>query len=273
MRVEAKAVGGGGVEAQFIRLFAPALIGALLAGCAATPAPQEKTGAAAEPGSPETIEIARFSRRRVNEGLPEHWEPFRIPFKSPTAYRFVDIGGVVGLEARADKSASGLRRRVKIDPRRHAFLEWRWRVERSMPQADKRVASREDSPARVLIAFDGDRARLDVHERAMMNLADALSAGQKMPYAMLMYVHSNKYAPDTLLPNPRTTRVQMIVVEQGDDGVGKWNSFRRNVRADFLRAFGEEPGEIVSVGMMTDADNTQSSARAVYGDISFVPGP
>ena len=35
------------------------------------------------------------------------------------------------------------------------------------------------------------------------------------------------------------------------------------------RAFGEEPGRIVAVGVMTDADNTQESGRCVYGDISF----
>ena len=53
-------------------------------------------------------------------------------------------------------------------------------------------------------------------------------------------------------------------------GEGRWSSFRRNVLEDYRLAFGEEPGRIESVGVMTDADNTQSRARAVYGDITFV---
>jgi hypothetical protein len=122
------------------------------------------------------------------------------------------------LEARADKSASGLMRKLRVDPRRHPLIVWRWRIDQAIPEADKRIASREDSPARLLIAFDGDRSKLDVEDRAMMNLADALS-GQQMPYATLMYVYSHRYPPGTVLQNPRTTRIQMIVVEQGSIGL------------------------------------------------------
>jgi len=45
--------------------------------------------------------------------------------------------------------------------------------------------------------------------------------------------------------------------------------FRRNVLEDYRRAFGEEPSDIVAVGVMTDADDTRGKARAQYGDISF----
>jgi hypothetical protein len=40
---------------------------------------------------------------------------------------------------------------------------------------------------------------------------------------------------------------------------------------DYRLAFGEEPWDIVAVGVMTDARNTHGKASAQYGAISFRP--
>jgi hypothetical protein len=37
--------------------------------------------------------------------------------------------------------------------------------------------------------------------------------------------------------------------------------------ADFQRAFGEEPGMLVGIGLLTDTDNTATKVQAWYGDI------
>jgi hypothetical protein len=41
------------------------------------------------------------------------------------------------------------------------------------------------------------------------------------------------------------------------------------VLADYRRIFGEEPGAVDAVAIMTDTDNTGASATAWYGDIRF----
>jgi hypothetical protein len=61
----------------------------------------------------------------------------------------------------------------------------------------------------------------------------------------------------------------MIVVENGDRRLGEWVSVRRNVLEDYRRAFGEEPDDIVAVGVMTDVGDEGSQRRAFYGDITF----
>jgi len=238
----------------------------LCAGCASLSVPG--SGGLRPVADGETVEIARFSRRSEGDPLATHWEAFRIPLKPLTNYRYVrsDAGGA--LEARAERSASALQRAVDIDPVVHSLLEWRWRVDEAVEGADKRRADREDSPARLIVAFDGDAAKLDFEERATMRLARALT-GRELPYATLMYVWSNLHPAGTIIPNPRTSRVQMIVVEGGPERVGLWGEFRRDIVADFRRVFGEQPGRISAVGVMTDADNTQKRARCLYGDITF----
>jgi hypothetical protein len=84
-----------------------------------------------------------------------------------------------------------------------------------------------------------------------------------------MYVWSSDAPVGTIAPNTYTGKIQMIVVDGSRDG--KWHEFRRNVLEDYRRAFGEDPWDIVAVGVMTDSDNSHEKARAQYGDITFRP--
>jgi hypothetical protein len=51
--------------------------------------------------------------------------------------------------------------------------------------------------------------------------------------------------------------------------LGKWIEETRNVAEDYRRLFGEEPGRVVSVGIMTEADDGDRALEAYYGDIAF----
>ena len=248
----------------------------LLGGCALTPTEELVSSGAVVRELPresgEAVPVARFSLRAEGEALPPHWEPMIVlPSKPRTRSQLVRRDGTVALQAVADKSASGKVRRIRIDPLSHPTVAWRWRVSALIPSADKRRASAEDSPARLILSFHGDPAKLDFEARTQLRFAKALS-GQALPYATLMYVWSNTVPVETVLDNPHTSRVKMIVVESGAGGVGQWRSYKRNVREDFRRAFGEEPWDVVAVGMMTDTDNTGQTAHSYYGDITFLRG-
>ncbi|MFN7220053.1 MAG: DUF3047 domain-containing protein, partial [Burkholderiales bacterium] len=89
----------------------------------------------------------------------------------------------------------------------------------------------------------------------------------------LMYIWENKAPVDTLIESAHTSRIKMIVVESGASGNGRWIGYERNIMRDFERAFGEKPGRILSLGIMTDTDNTGGATVAYYGDIHFSPKP
>ena len=84
-----------------------------------------------------------------------------------------------------------------------------------------------------------------------------------------MYVWSNNDAPGAVVVNPRTDRIRKVVVESGPAQIGHWREYRRDIRADFVRAFGEEPGPLRAVALMTDTDNTRSRLRAWYGPMTL----
>jgi hypothetical protein len=86
-----------------------------------------------------------------------------------------------------------------------------------------------------------------------------------------MYVWSNKEPVGKVVPNPRSTRVQMIVASSGAAGVGAWQTLTRNAVDDYRKAFNEDPGRLTGVAVLTDTDNTGESVEAWYGDIVFKP--
>src|SRR5229473_5521216 len=260
---------------KLLRDAATLACGVALAGCAAVPVEEllASTTIVAElqVESGALVEAARFSAGHAGDAPPGDWGRFVVsPFATKSEYRLVESGPGVVLEGRADGSASGFYQRIRIDPARHPVIEWRWRVLQTPAGLDPRVPARDDSPARVIVAFHGDATRLDIGERFTLRLYKALT-GEKMPYAIIMYSWASGAPVGTIAPSLPTGKIQTIVVESGGGRIGEWRELRRNVLEDYRLAFGEEPWDIVAVGVMTDAGNTHEKASAQFGDISFRP--
>lgn len=217
--------------------------------------------------------VAPFSSAKPGTALPQGWEALSFgSFKNPTEFRFVEDGGHVVLNARADKAASGLIHLVRFDIRSAPYVQFRWKIAKLIEGADNSVASKEDSPVRVTLGFDGDKAKLTFREKAASLIAKR-ATGRELPYAQLVYVWANTAPVGTVIENPHTHRVEMVVAASGAPDVGKWVTVTRNVIEDFRKAFGEEPGLLTDVGVLTDTDNTGASVEAWYGDIRFVATP
>lgn len=251
---------------------------ALLAACAALAPIEELTWSSGlakelplEQGS--VVEVARFSRLHPGASYLGEWQPYAVVRGNPpTDYRLVEGDGAVVIQADSGDGGSGLFRKIRIDPRRNPIIEWRWRVPRHSGGGGDGGASHASPPVRLSVAFDGDPAKLDFDDRAKLRLAKALTANG-LPYASLLYVWMNRYPAETVYSSPHTDRVRHIVVESGEQRLEQWVAVRRNVLEDYRRAFGEEPGNIVAVGIMTDYGDNGTPRRAFYGDITLRGAP
>lgn len=172
--------------------------------------------------------------------------------------------GRPALHVSANRSMSVLRQRLADAALHPGKIRFSWRVDGLLHGADLGVAGQDDAPVRVVLAFDGDRSRLTAKSRMQSELSRAL-IGEEMPYATLTYVWCNSRPIGTVLVSPRTDRVRKIVVESGAGRVGQWLDYQRDVTKDFRDAFGEEPGPLIGIALMTDADNTGEQINAWYG--------
>jgi len=233
----------------FPRLAAVIALAAALAGCASAPSIQEAAPPSA--GNPAA-----------------HWEHLQFPGKAATQFTSVRKDGRDAVAAVAKASASMKRLRLDVPPEALGDVRFSWNVPELIHQADMGRRDLDDSPVRVVLVFDGDRSRFSPADTLLSELARALT-GEEMPYATLMYVWCNRRAPGEVIMNPRTSRIRKLVVESGPANLGRWMDYERDIRADYERVFGEAPGALRGVAIMTDSDNTRTLARAWYGPVRF----
>lgn len=228
-------------------------------------------GCASWPQSDRHSEVPQHLPLTFNAKDKMDWEPVTFPGKLRTAFSKQQHEGRESVQAESKGSASMLRQRMRISPDQLGRLSFEWQAENLLDGADLTAQGRDDSPARLVLAFDGDRQKFSARNAMLSELSRALT-GEDMPYATLMYVWSNDKPVGTIIVHPRTDRIRKIVVESGPQRLRQWLRYERDVRADFEKVFGEEPGALQAVAIMTDSDNTQSRTRAWYGQIRLEPG-
>ena len=198
------------------------------------------------------------------------WQPLALPGKKATQYRWTEKDGRPALQAAADRSASIWRKR--LDPALDSVGEvsFSWWAQGLIANASVADIDREDAVARVIFGFGGDVDKLPLRTRMKFELAQALT-GEAPPYATLMYVWDSQLPVGTVVINPRSDRIRKIVVDSGPAQLHRWRDHRRDLAADFRLAFGEEPGPLMSMAVMTDSDNNRASARTWYGAVELAP--
>jgi Protein of unknown function (DUF3047) len=225
--------------------------------------------AEAKPVHTSVADVAAVPETRVEKkDFSAGWRHFKLPGKPATIYDFVRKDGRDAMTAKAGFSVSMMRRDVSIDAAKLDTVNFSWQVPELIAGADLAERDFDDSPARIVLTFEGDKSKFSAKNAMLSEVAEALS-GEPLPYATLMYVWCNKRQPGSVVINPRTDRIRSVVVESGEKNLRHWLDYQRNIRADFEKAFGEAPGNLISVGIMTDSDNTKTQTAAAYGKVYF----
>ena len=221
---------------------------------------------------PEEALLVSTSASPIGEP-PAGWQPLIIRRDKTLTHYSVAHKQVAAkptrvLHAAADASASGLWVPMPGAPSASS-IAWTWRTDAMIPGADSTRADAEDAPTRVVLAFDGDMSRLPMKERMLAETARML-LGRDMPYATLIYTWDTKQPVGTVIANSHTSRVKKKVVESGPERLGQWLAYKRDYVKDYTEIFGEPPGKLLGVGVLTDTDNTRQRAEAWYGDIRLL---
>lgn len=198
------------------------------------------------------------------------WEIFRVPGKQPTRYSHVQHEGRDAVRAVADASGSILRHRRRIEPADLGRISFSWNVPLPGAGANAALAGLTDVPVRVVLAFDGDRSRFSLKNSLLSELSLMLT-GEELPFATLIYAWSRVNQPGEVVMNDRTDRIRKLVVDSGDHGYSQWLSYERDIRADYRKAFGEEPGALLSFAVFTEGETNEGQLRAFYGPLKLLP--
>jgi hypothetical protein len=191
---------------------------------------------------------------------PPPWRTALLPQQTLPATRFavVELDGERVLRVESPASYGNLVHAVDGAAAAAATLRWRWRLERAVAGADLRRREGDDTALKVCVLYAMPLGQVPFVERQLLRLARARS-GEDLPAATLCYVWDATLPAGTVIPNAYTPRLRWWVLRGAGSAPGRWADERRDLRADFLRAFGDEatePPPISAVLVGADADNT-----------------
>ena len=229
--------------------------------------------AAAVPSVAMPTPVAPFSNTS-GTALPAPWHVVTLP-KIPrhTRYAIAETDGRRAVRAEADGSYANVVHPLAADVSETPTLRFAWRVDRFPAGSDLTSRAHDDAAAKVCVLFDVPLERLSLVDRTKVQLGRRLFDPQ-LPAATVCYVWDRTAPAGTWLDNAYTGRVRMLVLRSGANGEqGRWFDERRDLRADFRRAFPHEASaglpKVAALAFATDADNTKSHAVAWFGDLSL----
>ncbi|HEY2257969.1 MAG TPA: DUF3047 domain-containing protein [Variovorax sp.] len=229
-------------------------------------------GVAAAPAHADGPLLTPFSGAPLG-AAPAPWRFTTLPNKIPTRFEITELDGKHVLKVEADKSYGNLVHATRVQLNGQATLDWRWRVEEFVAGADLHTRDGDDGAAKLCVFFDFPTDKLPLGERTRLALAHS-ATGELVPAQTLCYVWDNKEPKDSEFANAFTDRMEMDVIESGPTTpAGGWLGEKRNLKADYQRAFGKEAGnflpDVIAIAVSADADNTKAQGIAYYSDIEL----
>ncbi len=192
------------------------------------------------------VPIGKFSEWGLDD-----WES--VEFNEETSYRLKnesDHSNMKVLHANSQASASGMFKKMKVDIRKYPYINWRWKVNKPLASLQEEMKTGDDYAARVyVVVSDG----WFFWQTKALNYV--WSSREQAPSSW-----PNAYAPDNTL---------MMPLRNNNDGIGTWYEEKRNIQEDLKAWLGKSYDEVEAIAIMTDADDSGSSADAEYGDIYF----
>ena len=249
------------VSSLSFKIFAAAVLLCLGSACATLDA--EKPLA-----PPAALDVSWISATQA-KGRSATWQHRAFPGKKQTDYHAAFHEGRHAVRSESRAAASMLRENLRVEAADLGRVAFSWKVPALIAGADMMQSHTDDSPVRLVLAFEGDRSKFSAKNAMLSELALTLT-GEPLPYATLMYVWGTHRAAGSIIEGHRTDRIRKLVLESGPQQLGRWLDYERDIKADFEKAFGEAPGALVGIGIMTDTDNTRGQALAWYGPVSLL---
>ncbi len=170
-----------------------------------------------------------------------------VEVRGRTHYAIDELNGFRVLKAASHAGASILLCPFRFNPDTYEWLSWRWRVDRLIEREDLTRKEGSDAAARVYVYFE--------------------TPGLPWQKRNLDYVWSAHLPVGTIINSAFSSQSKIIVVDSGPERLGTWQTVHRNIEEDYKRCFGQDPPDVVAIGLMTDADNTHSEAVAYFDDL------
>ncbi len=191
----------------------------------------------------EPVHISDFASRTLTD-----WQ--HKSFKDYTQYQLITLDKQASLEAKSKGSASSLYKQIHIDLHKTPYLNWSWRIDKTLSINNEQSKQGDDFAARIYLIIKGQWFFWQTRA--------------------INYVWAGHTPKNNAWANPFAGNSDiMISVRSGLDQPSHWYTEKRNVRTDLKNHFGDDIRFIDALAIMTDTDNSAGSALSYYANIYF----
>jgi hypothetical protein len=202
---------------------------------------------------------------------PAPWQVRGLPgntTKPLTQFSMETAHGKPALRIEADRSFANLVHDLPAGTAAQV-LSWQWQVDQLNEAADLKHRAGDDTTVKVCALFDLPLDNVPFIERNLLRIARSKTS-DPIPTATICYVWDDKLPVGTWIDSPFTHQLHYLVLESGAQGAADWRPEKRDLAADFLKAFGDESPTVpplIAIAIGADADNTQGHSVAHVANI------
>jgi hypothetical protein len=179
--------------------------------------------------------------------FPQNWKVRGDEEVARVVYKVAEENGNHFLRAHAEKQDVQIGISRSFQPKEFPVLQWRWRAKQLPAGGNEQATNTNDSAAGVYVVFDST----------------------VLPRA-IKYVWSSTLPVGTRFTSPVYWRSRTVVLQSGPAQANEWKVETVNFYQDYKELFGEEPGKVQGIALLTDSDMTKSVAEADYDDFTLL---
>jgi len=181
------------------------------------------------------------------DGSPSAWM-LKVKSGTPKLVKAID-GSTPALCLNSADASFSIQRDIELDINKYPFVTWRWRANVLPPKGDMRNSSTDDQAAQMVVAFGGKYA--------------------------LDYIWDTNAPIDTEgdFYVPFVVTAKILVIANKQNKLQEWMEVTRDLRKDYRRLFGKDPGNISGLRFQVNSQHTESIAEGCISRITFHDQP
>jgi hypothetical protein len=201
--------------------------------------------------------------------IPDGWKLKKVPgyTTNRVSTKWVINEGKHAVELQSDSSLTFLQKNVSIDIKNYPIVTWSWKVENILESNNERTKKGDDHPIRIFFVFEPDVSQQTLGFRIKRFLFLDAIHGHPMGGRFTEYLWSSHLPVGDIINDPSKPKQKLMVIEGGNENVGKWLTYKRNLYEDFKNLYNEEPRKLIFIGILNDTDQTGQKATSYIVDL------
>jgi len=218
----------------------------------------------------DTLRLGLSPENYREDTVPEGWSLRKRSRETRGAKaKWVTEDRVRAVMLHSKATLTFLEKRIDIDIREYPIVAWKWKVENILQGINERSQEGDDHPIRIFFVFKPGESSQSFWSKLKRFLYLDRLHGHPVGGRFIEYLWSSNLKPGDVISDPGKPWQKFIVIEGGEENLGRWLSYRRNLYKDFKHLYGEEPRRLIFIGILNDTDQTGQEAVSFISDLKF----